>query len=359
MKLLKNLLKQPSFVFGGGLFIVTMLIALLGPIVTEINTNSDFMPYQAPNSPIMAELSVQGKWNFVATKKYDNSINAVITILNNGNTVTVQNKLALKDASPNGVVVIPTAVLLAGTKYADKKEVRITQVVVGKVGWLGTDHLGRDMVSLLIKGLRASLYVGFIAGILATLLGTFLGVYAGYKGGWLDDIVNMVTNLFLVIPSFVVLLLISASLKDGRSLELIAIIIGLTTWTWTTRSVRAQTASLKGSEHINLAKVNGANTFVILTKHILPYLLSYVFMVFIIQIASGILQEASISMLGLGPYDSISLGNILNDAMHNEALGDGVWWAFMPGSFLITAVVFALYTLNTSMEGVFNPALRK
>ena len=225
--------------------------------------------------------------------------------------------------------------------------------------WLGTDHLARDMFSMLIMGLRSSLYVGFIAGVIATGMGTFLGVYAGYKGGWVDDIVNMVTNLFLVIPSFVVLLLISASLKDGRSLELIAVIIGLTTWTWTTRSVRAQTASLKSSEHINLARVNGASTFTILHKHILPYLLSYVFMVFIIQIASGILQEASISMLGLGPYDSISLGNIINDSMKNEALGDGIWWAFMPGVFLITVIVFALYTLNTSLEGVFNPALRK
>ena len=278
MKILKNLLKQTDFVVGMGLFLLTMGLALFGPLFYHIDlTSSDTMAYAAPSAQ----------------------------------------------------------------------------------HWLGTDHLARDMVSMLIEGLRASLYVGFIAGIIATGMGTFLGVYAGYKGGWIDDLVNMVTNLFLVIPSFVVLLLISASLKDGRSLELIAVIIGLTTWTWTTRSVRAQTASLKSSEHIKLAMVNGANTFTILTKHILPYLLSYIFMVFIIQIASGILQEASISMLGLGPYDSVSLGNIINDSMKNEALGDGIWWAFMPGVFLITIIVFALYTLNTSLEGVFNPALRK
>ncbi len=277
MKLLKNLLKQPAFVFGGGLFILTLLIALVGPALVNMNLSSDFLTYQKPGGELL----------------------------------------------------------------------------------LGADHLGRDMVSMLIEGLRSSLYVGFMAGIIATTLGTFLGVYAGYKGGILDDIINMVTNLFLVIPSFVVLLLISASLEEGRSLELIAVIIGLTTWTWTTRSVRAQTASLKSSEHINLARVNGANTFTILRKHILPYLASYVFMVFIIQVGSGILQEASISMLGLGPHDTVSLGSIMNDAMKNEALGDGVWWAFIPASMLISSVIFALYVLNTSMEGVFNPALRK
>lgn len=224
---------------------------------------------------------------------------------------------------------------------------------------LGTDHLGVDMISLLITGLRSSLFVGLLAGTIATCMGTFLGVYAGYKGGWIDDLINLVTNLFLVIPSFLVLILISASLEEGRSLQLIAVIIGLTTWTWTTRSVRAQSSSLKSRDHISLAKINGCGTFKIVMLHILPYLLSYVFMVFIIQVASGILVEASISMIGLGPYDSISLGVILDQAMRNEALNDGVWWAFIPATILITVLVFSLYNINTSMEGIFNPRLRK
>jgi len=278
MKLLKNLLKEPAFVFGVTLFCLTIMLALLGPLFLTINTESQFLPYSVP-----------GKEGLI----------------------------------------------------------------------LGSDHLGRDMASMLIRGLQSSLYVGFLAGIIATTIGTLLGLIAGFRGGFIDDFINMVTNLFLVIPSFVVLLLISASMEEGRSLLLIAVIIGLTIWPWTARSVRAQTSSLKSSEHINLARVNGANTFTILTKHILPYLLSYVFMVFIIQIASGILSEASISMLGLGPHDNISLGIIMNNAQQQEALGDGAWWAFVPATFLITSIVLALYVLNTSMEGVFNPALRK
>ena len=82
-------------------------------------------------------------------------------------------------------------------------------------------------------------------------------------------------------------------------------------------------------------------------------------MVFILQTASGILTEASISMLGLGPYDSISLGKILNEAIKNEALGDGAWWAFVPAMVLVTVIVFSLYVINTAMESVFNPRLRK
>ena len=234
---------------------------------------------------------------------------------------------------------------------------------------LGTDHLGRDYVKLLLKGLQSSLYVGFTAGIIATTVGTLLGIYGGFKGGIIDDILNMATNLFIVIPSFVVLILISASVSGSgitdpawyqtRSLTLIAVIIGGTTWTWSARAVRAQAAALKSRDHISLARINGDGTLAILVKHILPYLLSYVFMVFILQIASGILSESAISMIGLGPLDTQSLGIILNDAKANGALGDGVWWAFIPSTVLITLIVFALYLINTSMEGVFNPRLRR
>ncbi|MBK8802459.1 MAG: ABC transporter permease [Fibrobacteres bacterium] len=224
---------------------------------------------------------------------------------------------------------------------------------------LGADNLGRDYVSLLIKGLRSSLYVGFLAGIIATTVGTLVGIYGGFKGGLVDDILNMLTNLFIVIPSIIVLILISATFPEGRSLTLIGLIIGCTTWTWSARAVRAQAASLKSRDHIALARINGDGTLAIIMKHILPYLLSYVFMVFILQIASGILSESAISMIGLGPADTQSLGVILNDAKANGALNGGYWYAFFPSTILITLIVFALYLINTSMEGVFNPRLRK
>lgn len=224
---------------------------------------------------------------------------------------------------------------------------------------LGTDHLGRDYVSLLIAGLRSSLYVGLIAGVIATTIGVFIGLFGGFRGGWIDEILNMGTNLFIVIPQFVILVLISSAVKEGRSLTLIGLIIGLTSWSWSARAVRAQASSLRSRDHIALARMNGAGSLKIVVKHVLPYLLSYVFMVFIMQVSSGILSEASISMIGLGPLDSTSLGIILNQAKDNGALSDSIWLAFLPATLVITLTVFALYLINTSMEGVFNPRLRK
>jgi peptide/nickel transport system permease protein len=278
MKLLKNLLKSPAFLLGASLFLLTLLLALFGPLLFDLN---------------------------------------------------VKNRVGLAYMPPSDNAL------------------------------LGTDHLGLDMLSLLIAGLRSSLYVGFLAGTIATIVGTLIGVYGGYKGGLIDDILTVKTNLFLVIPSLIVLILISSSMEEGRSLGLIALLIGGTTWTWSARAVRAQASSLRARDHVALARINGYSTFGIVTLHILPYLLSYIFMVFILQTATGILSEASISLLGLGPYDSISLGKILNEAIQNEALSDGAWWAFTPAMVLITVIVFALYVLNTSLEGVFNPRLRK
>jgi peptide/nickel transport system permease protein len=97
----------------------------------------------------------------------------------------------------------------------------------------------------------------------------------------------------------------------------------------------------------------------IVFQQILPYILSYVFMAFILQMAAGILSEAAISMLGLGPYDTVTLGQILNRAQQNEALINGNWWAFLPPAALISVITFSLYLVNTAMESIFNPRLRK
>jgi peptide/nickel transport system permease protein len=274
----KGLLKSPAFLFGAGLFVLTLLIAFVAPIFMHLDATT---------------------------------------------------RVGLAYLAPSGA------------------------------HWLGTDHLGLDMLSRLIAGLKSSLYVGFLAGIVATIVGTLIGVYGGYKGGLLDDLLTSLTNLFLVIPQLILLILLSASLQEGRSRTLIALIIGLTGWTWSARAVRAQSSSLRARDHVSLARINGYGTLGIVVLHILPYLLSYVFMVFILQTAIAILSEATISLLGLGPYDSVSLGTILNDAIRNEALLDGAWWTFFPAMMLVTVIAFSLYVVNTAMEGVFNPRLRK
>lgn len=222
---------------------------------------------------------------------------------------------------------------------------------------LGTDNFGRNVFLELAHGLRTSLIVGLIAGVVATSIGLVIGLLAGYIGGLTDEILNAITNLFTVIPPFVILILISISLQS-RSILITGMIIGLTTWTWTARAVRSQAQSLRNREHIYIAKISGYNTIKIIVYEIFPYIASYVVMAFIIQLASGVLQEATLSMLGLGPYNTISLGQLLNWSIAFEAPGIGAWWTFVPVAMTIGFLTYALYLMNIGMDEIFNPKLR-
>lgn len=222
--------------------------------------------------------------------------------------------------------------------------------------WFGTNNEGHDMFVKLFYGLRTSIYIGVLAAVIATGIGTFIGVVSGYKGGIVDNILSLITNLFLIFPSILILIIITNSMEQ-RSVSILAVIIGLTSWPWTARALRAQSSSLRNREHVELAKLNGFGTLAIIIKQILPYLMSYVFMVFIFQMATAIMLEAAVSMMGLGPYDNVTLGNIIDSAQKTEALIGDNWWVFLPATLLITSLQFSLYIVNSSLEGVFNPKL--
>ena len=222
---------------------------------------------------------------------------------------------------------------------------------------LGTDNFGRDVFVGLIYGTRTSMIVGFMAGVIATIIGTTIGCYAGYFGGKMDGFLSSVTNLFLVIPPFVILILLSISL-ESRGIFLLAVIIGITSWPWVARSVRSQVSSLRVREHVNIARISGFSTFKIIIREILPYLLSYIFMAFILQVSIGIINEATLSMLGLGAFNTISLGEMMNWALNYEAIRSGVWWAFVPPVIMIALITFSLKFINTGMDEIFNPKLR-
>ncbi len=230
----------------------------------------------------------------------------------------------------------------------------------GKEYLLGTDSLGRDCFARLVFGLRSSMIVGFVAASLAVFIGTAIGVIGGFLGGIVDSLCTTVTNLLVVVPQLIILILISTSIQNS-SLMLLSVFIGLSSWVWIARALRAQASSIRLREHVALARLNGFGTVSLLVKQIVPYVASYVAMAFIMQMGSAIFSEAALSMLGLGPRGSqvVSLGSILDDARLNEAFGSGYWWVFLPPTLLITVCMFTLYSINTSLEGFFNPRLRR
>ncbi len=260
-------------------------------------------------------------------------------------------------ASPN----VDTGVLEQTKKINQTDYVNIKEVANVKVLPLGTDNFGSDVLTKLVKATSISLLIGLIAGSIATFIGLLFGLLGGYIGGWVDDVIMFITNLFTVIPSIVLLILVSYSVgQEHRGAVMVATVIGFTSWVWTTRAVRSQVISLRNRDHVNLSKLSGHSLFYIITHDILPYIASYVVMALILQISSAILAEASLSILGLGPKTSEvpTLGLMMNWAMIYQAQILGKWWAYFPVLLVIALITFSMNLMNTGLDQVFNPALR-
>jgi len=223
---------------------------------------------------------------------------------------------------------------------------------------MGTTYFGQDVASQLLYGLRDSYLVGFLGALFASLVGMTIGFTAGYRGGLLDEALQLVTNIVVMIPSLVLLIVIASYLKT-RGVLFEGVFIGVTTWPWVARAVRAQTFTLRERDFVDLARLSGKRATSIVVKDIAPNMASYLFLVLILLFGSSILLAANFDFLGLGPTNTISLGTMMNQAMLWSALNLRVWWWFIPPGVVITIIVAALLVANVGLDEIFNPKLRE
>jgi len=224
--------------------------------------------------------------------------------------------------------------------------------------WLGTDFLGEDVFSQLANGLRESYLVGALGAGCAAAVGMALGFIAGWRGGLLDEVLQLLTNIIVMMPSLVLLVVIGSYLSS-KSILFEGVFIGLTTWPWVARAVRAQTFSLRSREFVDMAKLSGKRPVSIIVKEIAPNMASYLFLVVILLFGSSMLLAASYDFLGLGPTNVTSIGWMMNQAQSNAALIYHWWWWFIPPGAVLTAMVAALLIANVGLDEVFNPKLRE
>ena len=224
--------------------------------------------------------------------------------------------------------------------------------------WLGTDSFGHDIFAQLAAGLRQSYLVGALGATSAAAVGMTLGFIAGWRGGLIDDVLQLLTNIIVMIPSLVLLVVIG-SYMSSRSVLFEGVFIGLTTWPWVARAVRAQTFSLRSREFVEMAKLSGKRASSIIVREIAPNMASYLFLVVILLFGSSMLLAASYDFLGLGPSNAVSLGWMMQNANLNSALFYHMWWWIFPPGIVLTAMVAALLVANVGLDEVFNPKLRK
>lgn len=202
--------------------------------------------------------------------------------------------------------------------------------------WLGTDALGRDVLARIFCGSTVSLGVSFAAVLIAIGVGILAGSLSGYFGGWADQFFTTLINIMLCFPTFFLILAVIAVF--GPHIVNIAWIIGLTSWMGAARLVRAEVLTLKEREFVKAAKIMGASSYWILTKHLVPNTIKPVFVNAVLSLASAILIESGLSFLGVGVQPPTpSWGNILLDG--KATLGVAWWLIFFPGFFIFLTVL--------------------
>ena len=222
---------------------------------------------------------------------------------------------------------------------------------------LGTTQYGQDIFAQLIYSTRESLVIAVAAGGLATFLSVLVGVTSAYIGGLFDDTTSLVTDIFLVIPAFPLIVVIAAYAKNGGDVILIAVLV-VTGWAYGARQLRAQALSLRHRDFLVAARLRGERRWRIIVSEILPTMTSLIVAIFLGTTVFAIVAAAALQFVGLGNPSTLSWGTMLYWAQNDEALQAGSpLWAIMPGVCIaLLGAAFAL--LNYAFDEVSNPALR-
>ncbi|MFN8157687.1 MAG: ABC transporter permease [Candidatus Nanopelagicales bacterium] len=218
---------------------------------------------------------------------------------------------------------------------------------------LGTDDSGRSVLALVVWGARISLLVGFAATILSMFIGTSVGIVSGHFRGFTGGTLDRVTDWFLVIPYLPLAIVLATIL--GRSLLVIIVVIGVTSWPGTARIIRSQTLSVTARPYLERSKALGAGNVHQMTRHVLPNVMPLVLANTTLAVSISILSETTLSFLGLGDPTAVSWGSILEQGFSSGAISQGAWWYLGSPGVCVVLVVLAFNLIGRAIESILDP----
>lgn len=275
-----------------------------------------------------------------------------------GRRIFGKNKLALVGFIILMLFIILSILAPVITPYdRDTIDLAMIETSPSREHLLGTDELGRDVLTRLLYGGRVSLGVGLAATVLQLVIGITLGAIAGYFGGVADSIIMRLVDIMMCFPFFVIAISMAAIMEP--SVVSLVIIIGILQWTNIARIVRVEILSLKQREFIEAGRVLGLNSFEMITRHLLPNLLAPLIVYTTLAIANGILLEAGLSFLGMGVRQpQPSWGNMLTAAQSMRVL-KSQWWLWIPPGLMVFLTVLSINFLGDGLRDGLDPKLKR
>jgi peptide/nickel transport system permease protein len=223
--------------------------------------------------------------------------------------------------------------------------------------WFGTTNVGQDVFQQVIAGTRPTLEIGAAAGLVATAISVLIGIGGGYAGGWVDELLALISNVALVIPTLPLVIVVAAFVGNNGLLPTV-FVIAFTSWAASARILRGQTLSLRHRDYVLAAKALGEPPWRIVLVEIMPNTLPIIASQFIFSMIFAILGQAGLAFLGLQSPDLLTWGNILYFAQNALALGSGAWWWFAPPGLCIAILGAGLALINFGLDELLNPRLR-
>jgi peptide/nickel transport system permease protein len=255
------------------------------------------------------------------------------------------------------VVLALIAPLVADHASATGFNLLTTRQAPSRHHLFGTTDQGSDVWSQVVWGARRSLLLGAAAGVISTVIATVLGILAAYRGGIVDEVINVVTNVFFVIPTIPLLVDVTAFLHT-RGLLVMTLVIAFTLWAFEARVLRGQALTLKNRDFIHAAKVAGESTWRIVFGELMPNMISRIAAAFVLVFYIAILVDAGLEFLGLGDMQNASWGVALYWATVNSSVLQGEWWSFVFPGLAIGVTVIGLTLILAGIDEVSNPRLR-
>lgn len=222
---------------------------------------------------------------------------------------------------------------------------------------LGTTQFGQDVLAQVVEGARGSLFVGFLGAAIGTAIAIVVGVPAGYFGGATGNVLNFVTNLFIVMPVLPLIFIIAGYLQ-GAGLVTIAVVIGVFGWAGGARTLRAQAMSVRNRDFVQAMRVLGERQSRLVFVEVLPHLTGWIASMFLGGLMGAVMTEAGLAFLGISDSSAVSWGTMIQAAQQQSAVLRGLWWWFVPPGLCIALVGTAAVLVNFGVDEIANPKLR-